>query len=90
MLHLAEIGEIKARAEAINLKLKPLAKAAGIHSATVYRSARGDGDNRGRTLRKLNEALQREELRIAQALLDLPHVQRALADRLGADRSEAA
>lgn len=90
MLHLAEIGEIKNRAEAINLNLKQLSRVAGVDPGTVYRSASGKGDNRSGTLRKLNDALQAAELAVARSLLELPHIQQAIADRAAAAQSEAA
>jgi predicted transcriptional regulator len=85
MLHLVQISEIKTHAEAVNLSLKALAKAANVTPGSAYKAARGDADMRLNTLKKLIKALEDEELRIARHLLALPHVRAALeADAAGA------
>lgn len=66
MLQVVEISEIKSRAEAINLSLKKLCKLAGVDPSTAYAGARGNVDNRGKTLRALASKLIEEEARVAE------------------------
>lgn len=91
MLHLVEISEIKNRAEAINLTLKRLCKAADVDPSTAYRGVRPDGgETRSGTLRKLTAALEAAELAVAFSLLELPHIKQAIADRAAAAHAEKA
>ena len=78
MAQLADIGEIKCRAEAVNLSIKRLAKRGQVDPSTLYRAASGKGSNNGATLRKMCEVLEAEEIRAARHLLALPHVRAAL------------
>lgn len=84
MAQLADIGEIKSRAEAVNLSIKRLAKRGQVDPSTLYRAASGRGGNNGTTLRKMCEVLEAEEIRAALHLLALPHVKAAIADPDGA------
>lgn len=65
------ISEIKARAEALNLSLKKLARRRHIDPSTVYRAARGEGDNRSKTVTGLAEEIVAEEISQRDRLLAL-------------------
>jgi transcriptional regulator with XRE-family HTH domain len=80
MAQLAEIGEVKTRAEALNLSLKRIARRSAVDPSTLYRAAGGKGGNTGSTLRKICEELEAEEIRVARHLASLPHVKTALAE----------
>jgi predicted transcriptional regulator len=71
MLPPVAIAEIKARAKAINLSLKRLARAKGIDPSTVYRVARGVGDCRTFTQNQMTAALVEEERRLLAHLIAL-------------------
>jgi predicted transcriptional regulator len=64
------IGEIKKRAEALNLTLKRLARRANVHPSTAYRAVDA-GDCRRSTEQKLGRELIAEELAILHHLIEL-------------------
>jgi len=71
MQHFLDISQIKARATAINLTLKRLARMAGVDPATAYRAEKGVTDPRASTLRKLTECVERQEAKVAENLKSL-------------------
>lgn len=71
MLPIADIDQIQTRAAAINLSLKRLARMAGVHPTAPYRALRRKTDMRVRSVRRLLEALERQENRMRQHLRDL-------------------
>ena len=64
-----DIVDIKRRAEAVNLTLKKLARRCTIDPSTLYRAARGQGDNLSRTIRPLGEQIVAEERRLLAHLI---------------------
>lgn len=71
MQHYVAIDQIEARAKAINVSLRDIALAAGLHPSTAYRASQGNQDNRRSTERKLSEALVAKEREILKHLIGL-------------------
>jgi predicted transcriptional regulator len=71
MQHLAAISELKSRAERIGWSLGRLATKAGVAPSTAYRGLNGKHDTGGRKIRAMLAALEEEERRVAQHLLDV-------------------
>lgn len=71
MLHIPQISEIKYRAEAIGLTLGQIANRAKVHPTSAYAAVRGNHDMRVSTIRRLTEALEAEERRVAEHLARL-------------------
>jgi len=71
MLPIVGIDHIKARAEAINLSLKDLARKAGVDPTTAYKGAKGETDTRRSTLNKLLGALERQEDKVRRHLREV-------------------
>ena len=70
MQHFIDIGQIEARAAAINLRMGRLARMAGVHPTTITRVRHGT-DPRSGTVRKLLETLERAEARVFAHLKEL-------------------
>jgi predicted transcriptional regulator len=70
MQHFLDISQIEARALAINLPLKKLARMATVDPSTVFRAKNG-ADTRVGTLRKLTECLERQEARVFEHMKKL-------------------
>jgi len=71
MQHIVGIDQIKTRAEAIGIRLKRLARMAGVDPATAYRGAKGTSDPRRSTLEALLATLERQEARVGKHLKDI-------------------
>jgi predicted transcriptional regulator len=71
MQHLIGIDQIIARAEAIGIRPKRLARMAGVDPATVYRGRKGQNNPRLGTVRELLETLERQEDRVRRHLKEL-------------------
>jgi predicted transcriptional regulator len=67
MQHLLDIGQIEARAQAINLPLAKLARMATVNKVTAWRAKNGT-DPRASTLRRLTETLERQEDKLRRHL----------------------
>lgn len=78
MQHPVALSEIEKRAKAINLRLKSVARAAGLHPSTAYRGAKEGADVRMSTASRLADVVTAEELRLLRHLIGL-HPQEAMA-----------
>lgn len=88
MQSIDDLSDFGKRIKAINAQWKVLARSAGVASSTVLRLGRGDHSGHFSTVRKVNQVLEAEEIRIARHLMTMPHVRAALAS--DAERKEVA
>ena len=73
MQYIGTLSQLKQRAEAIHLRMNPLADLAGVPPSTAHARKKdgSDRDLRASTMCKLSEALIAEELRLRDYLLAL-------------------
>lgn len=70
MQYIGTISQLKARAEAIHLRMNPLAALAGVQPSVAHARKRdgSERDVRASTMHKLSDALIAEELRLRDYL----------------------
>lgn len=79
MQSLDDFSDFGKRIKAIGLQWKALARRAGVAPSTILRLGRGEHTGHFTTVRKVNAALEAEEIRLARHLMTLPHIRAAIA-----------